>query len=115
MLAGLGLATDMTSEMVLLQLLPTLWCTPFASAKSVESVMPSAREHVAQQPTVLIGGSLRPYQLAGLQFMASLWNNQMNGVLLACGVSMHNLRSPDAPFANAGLHQSTPCLPAARS
>eukprot|EP00536_Pseudo-nitzschia_multiseries_P003669 jgi/Psemu1/323122/estExt_fgenesh1_pg.C_570037 len=34
-----------------------------------------------QQPSILIGGDLKEYQLAGLQWMVSLYNNKLNGIL----------------------------------
>ncbi|KAK4405702.1 putative ATP-dependent DNA helicase CHR12 [Sesamum angolense] len=36
---------------------------------------------VTEQPTMLQGGELRPYQLEGLQWMLSLFNNNLNGIL----------------------------------
>lgn len=33
------------------------------------------------QPSILIGGDLKEYQLAGLQWMISLYNNKLNGIL----------------------------------
>ncbi len=33
------------------------------------------------QPTMLVGGQLKPYQLAGLQWMVSLYNGRLNGIL----------------------------------
>ncbi|KAF8624854.1 hypothetical protein AX15_005734 [Amanita polypyramis BW_CC] len=38
-------------------------------------------ERVAQQPKLLIGGTLKEYQLKGLQWMVSLYNNRLNGIL----------------------------------
>ena len=34
-----------------------------------------------RQPSILIGGDLKEYQLAGLQWMVSLYNNKLNGIL----------------------------------
>ena len=34
-----------------------------------------------QQPSILVGGDLKEYQLAGLQWMVSLYNNKLNGIL----------------------------------
>ena len=34
-----------------------------------------------KQPALLEGGSLRPYQLEGLRFTVSLYNNKLNGIL----------------------------------
>ncbi|KAJ6430019.1 hypothetical protein OIU84_021434 [Salix udensis] len=36
---------------------------------------------VTEQPSILKGGRLRPYQLEGLQWMLSLFNNNLNGIL----------------------------------
>lgn len=38
-------------------------------------------ERVTRQPTLLIGGTLKEYQLKGLQWMVSLYNNRLNGIL----------------------------------
>ncbi|CDI80581.1 SNF2 family N-terminal domain-containing protein, putative, partial [Eimeria acervulina] len=40
----------------------------------------AVREEV-QQPQSLIGGTLMPYQMAGLQWMLSLYNNNLHGIL----------------------------------
>ena len=39
------------------------------------------REKVTKQPAMLIGGTLKDYQLKGLQWMVSLYNNKLNGIL----------------------------------
>ncbi|KAJ7630412.1 SNF2-family ATP dependent chromatin remodeling factor snf21 [Roridomyces roridus] len=38
-------------------------------------------EKVSKQPSLLIGGTLKEYQLKGLQWMVSLFNNNLNGIL----------------------------------
>jgi ATP-dependent helicase STH1/SNF2 len=38
-------------------------------------------EKVSRQPTILTGGTLKDYQLKGLQWMVSLYNNRLNGIL----------------------------------
>jgi ATP-dependent helicase STH1/SNF2 len=38
-------------------------------------------EKVSKQPNLLIGGTLKEYQLKGLQWMVSLYNNRLNGIL----------------------------------
>ncbi|KAJ5609310.1 hypothetical protein N7528_009877 [Penicillium herquei] len=38
-------------------------------------------EQVTEQPTILVGGTLKEYQLKGLQWMISLYNNNLNGIL----------------------------------
>ncbi|TFK47940.1 hypothetical protein OE88DRAFT_1664908 [Heliocybe sulcata] len=39
------------------------------------------KEKVSRQPSILVGGSLKDYQLKGLQWMVSLYNNRLNGIL----------------------------------
>lgn len=39
------------------------------------------QEEVTQQPSILVGGTLKEYQLKGLQWMVSLYNNNLNGIL----------------------------------
>ena len=34
-----------------------------------------------KQPSILVGGTLKEYQLKGLQWMVSLYNNRLNGIL----------------------------------
>lgn len=38
-------------------------------------------ERISKQPSLLIGGTLKDYQLKGLQWMVSLYNNKLNGIL----------------------------------
>ncbi|KAI9829641.1 MAG: hypothetical protein M1826_005531 [Phylliscum demangeonii] len=39
------------------------------------------KEEVTVQPNILVGGTLKEYQIKGLQWMISLYNNQLNGIL----------------------------------
>ena len=39
------------------------------------------KEEVNVQPNILVGGTLKEYQLKGLQWMISLYNNNLNGIL----------------------------------
>jgi len=39
------------------------------------------KEDVNVQPSILVGGTLKEYQLKGLQWMISLYNNNLNGIL----------------------------------
>ncbi|OCH84411.1 hypothetical protein OBBRIDRAFT_408557, partial [Obba rivulosa] len=39
------------------------------------------KEKVTRQPSLLIGGTLKDYQIKGLQWMVSLYNNKLNGIL----------------------------------
>lgn len=38
-------------------------------------------EKITRQPTILVGGTLKEYQIKGLQWMVSLYNNRLNGIL----------------------------------
>lgn len=38
-------------------------------------------EEIREQPAMLVGGTLKDYQLKGLQWMVSLFNNHLNGIL----------------------------------
>ncbi|XP_019055764.1 PREDICTED: probable ATP-dependent DNA helicase CHR12 isoform X2 [Nelumbo nucifera] len=49
--------------------------------RQYNSVVHSIQEKVTEQPSILQGGELRPYQLEGLQWMLSLFNNNLNGIL----------------------------------
>lgn len=39
------------------------------------------QEEVTQQASILVGGKLKEYQIKGLQWMVSLYNNNLNGIL----------------------------------
>ncbi|PLB33841.1 putative RSC complex subunit (Sth1) [Aspergillus candidus] len=39
------------------------------------------KEDVTEQPSILVGGQLKEYQIKGLQWMISLYNNNLNGIL----------------------------------
>ncbi len=45
------------------------------------SVVHCVRETVDKQPSILVGGTLKEYQIKGLQWMLSLYNNKLNGIL----------------------------------
>jgi ATP-dependent helicase STH1/SNF2 len=38
-------------------------------------------ETVTRQPSILVGGTLKDYQIKGLQWLVSLYNNRLNGIL----------------------------------
>ncbi|KAG8998793.1 hypothetical protein FRB94_006640 [Tulasnella sp. JGI-2019a] len=38
-------------------------------------------EKITAQPSLLVGGTLKEYQIKGLQWMVSLYNNRLNGIL----------------------------------
>ena len=39
------------------------------------------QEIVTEQSSLLVGGTLKEYQIKGLQWMVSLYNNRLNGIL----------------------------------
>ncbi|KAL3241151.1 RSC chromatin remodeling complex ATPase subunit STH1 [Nakaseomyces bracarensis] len=39
------------------------------------------KEKIDKQPSILVGGTLKEYQLKGLEWMVSLYNNHLNGIL----------------------------------
>jgi ATP-dependent helicase STH1/SNF2 len=39
------------------------------------------QEEIKEQPKLLTGGTLKEYQLVGLQWLVSLYNNRLNGIL----------------------------------
>ncbi|OMO61227.1 SNF2-related protein [Corchorus capsularis] len=49
--------------------------------RQYNSAIHAIQEKVTEQPSLLQGGELRPYQLEGLQWMLSLFNNNLNGIL----------------------------------
>ncbi|XP_015063037.1 probable ATP-dependent DNA helicase CHR12 [Solanum pennellii] len=49
--------------------------------RKYNSAVHSIQEKVTEQPAMLQGGELRSYQIEGLQWMLSLFNNNLNGIL----------------------------------
>lgn len=41
----------------------------------------AAKEHITEQPSILTGGELKSYQIEGLNWTVSLFNNGLNGIL----------------------------------
>lgn len=39
------------------------------------------RREEVRQPSILVGGKLKDYQLGGLSWLVSLYNNKLNGIL----------------------------------
>lgn len=58
-------------------------------------------EKITRQPSILVGGTLKEYQLKGLQWMVSLYNNRLNGVLADEMVRFHI--SADSELAKLSL------------
>ena len=50
------------------------------------------KEKISAQPSILVGGTLKEYQLKGLQWMVSLYNNKLNGILADEMVRCANIR-----------------------
>uniref|UniRef100_A0A7S4HP67 HSA domain-containing protein n=1 Tax=Vannella robusta TaxID=1487602 RepID=A0A7S4HP67_9EUKA len=51
------------------------------STKTYYTIAHTIKEEVRKQPDCLVGGTLKRYQLKGLQWLVSLYNNNLNGVL----------------------------------
>ncbi|XP_075261666.1 SWI/SNF-related matrix-associated actin-dependent regulator of chromatin subfamily A member 2-like isoform X3 [Convolutriloba macropyga] len=49
--------------------------------QSYYSIAHYKREKITQQPSILVNGTLKPYQLNGLEWLVSLYNNNLNGIL----------------------------------
>jgi ATP-dependent helicase STH1/SNF2 len=54
-----------------------------ASASKIDyyAVAHRVKEEVTAQASILVGGTLKEYQIKGLQWMLSLYNNNLNGIL----------------------------------
>ncbi|KAI4371557.1 hypothetical protein MLD38_019777 [Melastoma candidum] len=52
-----------------------------SSVSKYYSLAHAVNERVLRQPSMLKAGTLRDYQLVGLQWMLSLYNNKLNGIL----------------------------------
>ncbi|KAJ1817746.1 ATP-dependent DNA helicase Snf21, partial [Coemansia sp. RSA 2598] len=52
-----------------------------AQSRDYYSVAHRVIEPINQQPGILVGGTLKEYQLRGLEWMVSLYNNRLNGIL----------------------------------
>uniref|UniRef100_A0A915ITQ1 SNF2 N-terminal domain-containing protein n=1 Tax=Romanomermis culicivorax TaxID=13658 RepID=A0A915ITQ1_ROMCU len=60
------------------------------------------REKITQQPTLLVGGTLKEYQIKGLEWMVSLYNNNLNGILadeMGLGKTIQTIALPGEPFS----------------
>ncbi|KAI3387418.1 hypothetical protein SNEBB_000949 [Seison nebaliae] len=70
----------------------------------------SISEKIVEQPKSLSGGKLKPYQLTGLEWLVSLFNNNLNGILademglgktiqsIAFISYLHDMKGVDGPF-----------------
>lgn len=56
--------------------------TAFNSSNNVYyNLTHTVKEEIKKQPTIMEGGDLKSYQLVGLQWLISLYNNNLNGIL----------------------------------
>ena len=87
---GLSIAAELASSASSAAIAAT--STPSAAADPTSGNFQSSRklyyslahkknEEVIEQPKMLKGGQLRSYQLEGLQWLVSLYNNRLNGIL----------------------------------
>eukprot|EP01096_Ripella_sp_DP13-Kostka_P016088 TRINITY_DN771_c0_g3_i2.p1 TRINITY_DN771_c0_g3~~TRINITY_DN771_c0_g3_i2.p1 ORF type:complete len:1469 (-),score=859.98 TRINITY_DN771_c0_g3_i2:128-4390(-) len=51
------------------------------ASKNYYTIAHAIEERIEAQPSILVGGTLKPYQIVGLQWLVSLYNNNLNGVL----------------------------------
>ena len=51
------------------------------TSKIYYKITHSIQEEIKDQPSILTGGKLKSYQMFGLNWMISLYNNNLNGIL----------------------------------
>lgn len=51
------------------------------SSKTYYNITHSICDEVTEQPKMLMGGEMKKYQIYGLNWMVSLYNNNLNGIL----------------------------------
>jgi SWI/SNF-related matrix-associated actin-dependent regulator of chromatin subfamily A member 2/4 len=52
-----------------------------AEEKNYYSIAHDIRERVTEQASILVNGKLKEYQIKGLEWLVSLFNNNLNGIL----------------------------------
>lgn len=52
-----------------------------AEEKNYYSIAHDIREHVYEQASIMVNGKLKEYQIKGLEWLVSLFNNNLNGIL----------------------------------
>eukprot|EP00899_Mesostigma_viride_P015626 jgi/Mesvir1/24064/Mv10789-RA.3 len=60
---------------------PTTIAEHFKDSNDKYYAMAHTVDESVEQPSILVGGNLRTYQLLGLRWMVSLYNNKLNGIL----------------------------------
>lgn len=68
------------------------------------------KETVTKQASILTGGQLKDYQVKGLQWMISLYNNRLNGILAdeMVGCSLHSVMRESAKMLVIGSGKDYP-------
>jgi len=51
------------------------------SKQKYYSLAHTIKETLDKQPSILMGGQLRDFQMVGLNWLVSLYNNNLNGIL----------------------------------
>lgn len=51
------------------------------SEKTYYNIAHTLSEKVTEQPRMVVNGTLKPYQVTGLEWLVSLYNNNLNGIL----------------------------------
>ncbi|GAQ78262.1 putative SNF2 family DNA repair protein [Klebsormidium nitens] len=77
-----------------------------AGQKKYNQSVHAIEEKVLVQPRLLVGGQLRSYQLEGLQWMLSLFNNNLNGILadeMGLGKTIQTISLIAYLFENKGV------------
>jgi SWI/SNF-related matrix-associated actin-dependent regulator of chromatin subfamily A protein 2/4 len=52
-----------------------------AEERNYYSIAHDIREPVTEQASILVNGKLKEYQIKGLEWLVSLFNNNLNGIL----------------------------------
>lgn len=52
-----------------------------AEEKNYYSIAHDVQEFVTEQATIMVNGKLKEYQIKGLEWLVSLFNNNLNGIL----------------------------------
>jgi ATP-dependent helicase STH1/SNF2 len=52
-----------------------------ATTKDYYKAAHQSRERLLVQPSMIVGGTMKPYQIIGLEWMVSLYNNRLSGIL----------------------------------
>ncbi|XP_065904965.1 transcription activator BRG1-like isoform X2 [Dysidea avara] len=53
----------------------------YTSDQNYYSIAHTMHEQITEQPSILVNGTLKNYQMKGLEWLVSLYNNNLNGIL----------------------------------